>query len=373
MRQRWIGPALALGGLLVIGCGTPDVAPPEVQPAGSGMPRIERRPFVVAEQDRPDRYYIVFDVTASGQVVFWDQVRESGNIAVLDSTGQMVRRFGRTGEGPGETREVWHLNIQGDTLRIYGMGLIKRSLDGRLFSDERFFSPDLALSWLKDSVDQWEPDWRRNEQYDSVAIRRAIHGQPGGRRLVGMEDSVFANAVLSAPLTPMGLPYVSTQDKFWVGNGWTYLLRAYDADGKPLYTMQPDLLPNGRGPREMRILREQLLNRPKFVRGPNGEAVPVASAAPRLDTLDREVPPHFSRNPFHIDEFGRLWVVGLARDSTSVDVWADSVFLGRTMLPCFAARPGTRAALGPGWLLLECEVDDSDWPTELQLYRVIER
>jgi hypothetical protein len=171
----------------------------------------------------------------------------------------------------------------------------------------------------------------------------------------------------------LSMPYVGALDGFWIGEGWNFTLRRYHADGSALRTIHHNLPPNAMGPRQVRLTRELIERMPRFNRGPSGERLPLADQRGRLDTLERERIPHFTRNPLHLDEHGRLWVIGLSRDSTSVDIFADTTWLGRAMLPCFASRVGTRAALGPGWLLLECELDDSDWPTELQLYRVIEQ
>ena len=114
--------------------------------------------------------------------------------------------------------------------------------------------------------------------------------------------------------------------------------------------------------------------RNSFMRGPNVERIALPDDRGRLDTLERESIRHFTRNPLHVDEFGRLWVVGVSRDSTSVDLFADTTFVGRAMLPCYASGVGIRVAFGRGgWMVLECEVEDGDWPTELQLCRIVEK
>lgn len=359
-------------------CGSPEVPPPPIGPAGAGMPRFERRMLVIAEEDRPEERFMFFDVDAQGSVIYAASRVEAPLYRRVDSTGRPILAFGQTGEGPGETRMPVGLWYAGDTMRIHESGrgmLVELDREGRSLRDRRLPPGGITLSWVgSDSVDWWESLPLPSEVIEARTVFRIPLGAPSERRrLVGPEDAVLdsastargSNAVLS-------MPYVAATDHFWIADGWNFTLRHFRADGSVLATIEHQVAPNTRGPRQLRLARELIERMPRFMRGPNGERIPLEDQRGRLDTLDRERIDHFTRNPLHLDVHGRLWVIGLSHDSTSVDIFADTTWLGRTMLPCFASRVGTRAALGPGWLLLECEIDDSDWPTELQLYRVIE-
>jgi hypothetical protein len=110
------------------------------------------------------------------------------------------------------------------------------------------------------------------------------------------------------------------------------------------------------------------------MRGPNGEAVPLPDQRGHLDTLSREITPHFNRAALHVDDLGRLWVVGVTNDPTTVDLFADTTFIGRAVLPCYLLPYGTPVVLTGHWLLLECELPRTSEPaSELQLYRIVDR
>jgi hypothetical protein len=254
--------------------------------------------------------------------------------------------------------------------------VVELDMKGAPIRDRRIPAHGIRLSWVgADSLDWWMPPLPGRTVEAGTVFRIPVGSPDVRRRLVGPEDAVLDSASTKRGLNAaLSMPYVaSTDDDLWIGDGWNFTLRRYRADGSVLTTIHHDSPPNAMGPRQVRLTRESIERMPRFDRGPNGERIPLVDQRGRLDTLERERIPHFTRNPLHLDEHGRLWVIGLSRDSTSVDIFADTTWVGRTMLPCFASRIGTRAALGPGWLLLECEIDDSDWPTELQLYRVIEQ
>ena len=376
MRIHWNSTLVVLG-VACIGCGTPDVAPPEVQPVGAGMPMLERRPFQVAESDLPEGRFMSFDVASGGRVVYAASNEDSPKFRVLDSTGIRLAAFGRSGEGPGETRNVVRVEVRNDTIRVHETArfmLVETGMDGRFLQERRVPGYGIALAWFRDSIDHWDSHASPGAPMLAQTVYRSSLGGQVGRRLIGPEDSVLAAAAAKHGINAvLAIPYASNGDQFWIADPWTYSVRKFDAEGALLRAFSPDVPPATMGPRMLAIARDQISRRPKFTRGPKGQAIPLPDESGRLDTLDREQIKHFSRNPLHLDSHGRLWVIGLVRDSTSVDVFADTTWLGRAMLPCYASGYGTRVALGPGWLLLECEVDDGDWPTELQLYRVIEQ
>ena len=150
-------------------------------------------------------------------------------------------------------------------------------------------------------------------------------------------------------------------------------IHSYDASGKPLAVFGRDLPPHFRGPQELAQVREAVLRAQRPVPGPNGRSMGGQDQGRRLDTLAKEITAYFHRTPLHVDRAGRLWVIGTTNDSTTIDVFADTTFLGRTTLPCFLLVTGYPAVLNGGWLLLECTLPDTaDRRSELQLYRVLD-
>ncbi len=343
------------------------------------MPRLERRDLGIAEEDRPENRYFAFDVNARGEVLYRTGEEATPMFRIADSLGHRLREFGRSGEGPGEVRQALQLRFEGDTIVVFASEPRKLAFfdqTGRPLGDV-VLAPSvesgLPLAWVRDSFDAWMGIPGDPASASRTAHRFALAGDGGGRRLVGREDSIVAST-LSPRIGngPMIVPYTATNDRFWVGDPWEYRIRAFSVDGTPLYTIQPSVPPARLGPKQVAFVRASIERQPRYMHGPNGEALALPDRRGRLDTLDREVIPHFGRFPLHVDHHGRLWVIGSSRDSITVDVFRDSTWLGRQSLPCVTRAAGTNAALGPGWLLLECEVDEGDWPTELQLYRVIE-
>ncbi len=368
--------------LLLLACGTPaEQAPPPViadaTPA-KGMPMLERRPLALAPDDRPEDWFMFFDVTEAGRVIYQVTESEGPLFRVVDSTGHRLAAFGREGEGPGEIRDLVGIELFGDTVQLYSSGtarLVDLDLAGHLLRERTAYIGDINLAWVGDSVDHWEPLPRGPDGTQPRSIVRSLVGEREGRTLLTDADSIFAAAITQRGTNrPLSFPYAATRDRIWVADPWDYRIRVYDASGTPLEDFGLDLPPSRWGPIGAAKTRKRLESRPKFMRGPNGESVRLRDASGRLDTLEQERLPHFGRNPLHLDGHGRLWVVGYSHDSTAVDLFEDSRHLGRVMLPCYSTGPGTMVAFArTGWMAIECEIEDSDWPTEMQLYRIVEQ
>jgi hypothetical protein len=342
------------------------------------MPAFERRPLTIAQEDLPEGRYFMFGVVSDGSVIYQASNGKAPILRRIDSTGQHLDAFGRDGEGPGEIRSLVGLTVRGDTLQLYESGrfaLIEMTLAGKLLRERRTMNFDITLAWLPDSVDHWEPIPFPGKEGRRV-IRSAI-GKVDGRTLFDTTSTAFAATIAKHPgeqNLSLSFPYAATPDRIWLADPWNYRIWTFAGDGRQLSDFVHDLPPNTRGPRAISETRERIMKAPRFTRGPNGQRIELPDQRGRLDTLERERIRHFTRNPLHVDEFGRLWVVGVTRDSTSVDLFSDTTFVGRVMLPCYASPTGIRVAFGRGgWMVLECEVEGGDWPTELQLYRIIER
>ncbi|MDX2263322.1 MAG: hypothetical protein SFU84_16640 [Gemmatimonadales bacterium] len=371
-------PAAALLLLGAMACGTDAPAPPAAPGVvGSGMPTFERRPLAIAEEDLPEERYMLFDVASDGSVFYQASMSKGPMLRRVDSTGRRLHAFGRDGEGPGELRGLAFQEIHGDTLQIFNSdrrALIDMTLDGKLLRERRVAGYDIALVWHRDSVDHWDPTPRPGK---SPRVVRSAIGESEGRVLFDSTSPAFTTAITKRTgqaTSPTQFSYTATADRMWVADPWEYRISTFNSDGTPITSFVHAIAPNRFGPRALAETRARILKTPRFMRGPNGERIALPDDRGRLDTLERESIRHFTRNALHVDEFGRLWVVGVSRDSTSVDLFSDTTFVGRVMLPCYASGVGIRVAFGRnGWMVLECEVEGGDWPTELQLYRIIER
>ena len=371
-------PALLLSLVLFCSCdGRDRDVPPPVQgtvPVAK-MPRLERQPFTLSEDDLADGEYWPLAVSSGGEVVFRASEEDAPMFRVVDSTGHRLVAVGRQGDGPGEFRGPLFLQVRDQALWMWDarrMVSLRYSMKGKSLGESPAPVVRLPLEWFGDSVDLWTP--ARAGDPETPSIQRSAVGGGPARTLIPATDSGLqqvAAAWLGQRLDL--LPYALGPDRIYVGDAYTFRIYSYDGAGKPLAVFGRTLPPHRRGPREAAEYRKGLTQAMKATVGPDGKAFRQPGISARLDTLDREVTTHFFRSPLHVDDSGRLWIVGKQNDSTTIDVFEDTTFLGRTVLPCFLNRRGKPASLRGKWLLLECTLPEtSDRPTELQLYRVKE-
>ena len=371
---------LAILAAVVLGCSdsprAPEASSAPVPP--SGMPSLERRSLALADADVAETYYWAMGVSEVGNIVFLASAKERPMFRVVDSTGRRLAAFGRQGDGPGEFRQPLTLEVRGDSLLIHDSGRMTSLLytwGGRSIGESQAPVFDIPLAWIGDSMDHWQPPGLGTTLPGRSVIRRTQVGDTGGRVLIAAQDSGFQVVLASTPGgKPLSrLPYAVGPDRIYLADAYRYRIYSYDSTGHLIATFGRQLPPHRMGPRQLAQQRESILRQPKYMRGPKGEAIALPDRRGRLDTLDREITPHFNRAPLHVDAYGRLWVVGVTNDSTTVDVFVDTTFLGRVVLPCYLFRVGNPVALTGHWLLLECELPEAaDLATELQLYRIVE-
>lgn len=371
-------PALLLFLLIACGCDLRDSAvPPPVRRTTSiaTMPRLERQPFTLAEDDLADGEYWPLAVSSSGEVVYRASEEDAPMFRIVDSTGHRLVAFGRQGEGPGEFRGPLFLQVRDKALWMWDarrMVALRYSMKGKALGEAPAPVVRQPLEWLGDSVDLWIP--ARAGDSETPSIQRVAVGGGPARTLIPSSDSGLRQVVAAWLGQRLDLlPYALGPDRIYVGDAYNFRIYSYDGAGKPLAVFGRTLPPHHRGPREAAEYRAGLTQSLKPTVGPDGKAFRQPGMSARLDTLDREVTTHFFRSPLHVDDSGRLWVVGKQNDSTTIDVFADTTFLGRTVLPCFLNRRGKPVSLSGKWLLLECTLPEaSDRPTELQLYRILD-
>lgn len=374
MHQLRLAPVVLLS---VLGCKAPTEpaapAPPPV--VSTDMPLLERRPLSIADADLPDRFFSPAAVGPNGEVVYFTALGSQPIFRIVDSTGQRIGGFGRQGEGPGEFRLPLQLRVYGDSIRIQDFSRlvsIDYSMAGKYQGERNARILKTPLAWLRDSVDIW--DLSPTGATATPAVVRQALDESKGRTVIPATDSGLQHLadVFRARPRPV-IPYAAGAGRVYLADPYAYRIHSYDASGKPLAVFGRDLPPHFRGPQELAQVREAVLRAQRPVPGPNGRSMGGQDQGRRLDTLAKEITAYFHRTPLHVDRAGRLWVIGTTNDSTTIDVFADTTFLGRTTLPCFLLVTGYPAVLNGGWLLLECTLPDTaDRRSELQLYRVLD-
>lgn len=302
-------------------------------------------------------------VSSKGATALFSEEDSGLEILIFGADGKLAAQIDRRGEGPGEFRRLAFLGFVDTTLYVPAPGrpaLLEFDSHGRFLAEHRLDGTSLAAMGVSpgviDIVD-FDVGGFSGVSVETVGTR---HAQP----LITVKDSFVAGA--STPTVGRSLQrpgYVRSGRFALVGNGRTYRIGVYDQNGILLGEFGRDLPPNHRGQRGIAGIRD---------------AIDLALSTPspgnrqlreRLDTIARERVAHFGRGGLGVDSTGRLWVVGRVGDSTFADVFADTTFLGRHILPCFRSSGGF--AINGRFIALRCQ-EGSEAGYRLQLYRIVD-
>jgi hypothetical protein len=338
--------------------------------AGAGLPRLEEVTLYVDAAHAPEQDVAPLAVTLRGTVTY---VQSRGRYVTVDSMGRVTAEFGLLGEGPGESRGG--MPIGGDSvvaiISATPPSILTFTPEGRLLSEYR--SPGLIdgmrQQLVGDSIDRSFSQrlvGRSSilEDVQGPITRTCITGGCE-RELMAADDSILRLVMTAAPRKD-GVrwpPYAAEPGRFVLGDGVDYRLWAFDDGGKLLYAFGRIVEPRRLTPRELAF--EEVHWKARIAQG-----VPLDLKQMREDVMKERIP-HFSHGSMGFDERRRLWVTGKVNDSTFADIFADSVFLGRIMLPCVRER-GTVGIRGH-WMALLCENEGNDSiPFIVRLFRIVE-
>lgn len=341
------------------------------EPAGTTLPQLERIQLVTPVDLTPERPTQPIAVSTTGQILYRPTARRSDTLLVLlDSTGRFIGRIGAQGQGPGELLQATELRFVDTVATVLDLDqahVTRFSPGGMAVDDYRVGARQWLLASWRDSM-----DWMRRTSGDRPEIFRTDAEGNGGRPLVTDSDSLLRVATSGNRSASLDIPaYATDGARLALGDPVSYVIQIYDAGGRPTTAIRRNIEPRRRTAREL----ERDAGRLKAMmhggfRGPNGP-VAIGGLEGRLDSLAKAVLPHFSRHGLWFDAEHRLWVVGETHDSTFADVFSDSTFLGRLMVPC--RQSGMSVSLNGRWLGLVCASDaNGDYDAELQLYRIRE-
>lgn len=369
---------LALG---ATACDSPDSGPaqepiaPEVSPeALLVMPAIQRVNLSWPRDSQPFGP-VRIAVSSAGTIAVLDPQGGPPFLTLHDSTGSFVARTGSAGEGPGELTGMGQLLSYGGEFVVLDDGraaVVRYSArDGKPIGEDPLRVPGFALSIVDDSIDMFDAEFAFRQAAPGIA-RYAISGG-GSRTVVSDSDPLFRQA-LGLPLTsrkPVPPPgWFSDSSTIIWGDGWRYELAIVSREGADTVRLSRRLEPNFRGPLGSRMMRAAIEDMPQAMRGPKGQAIQLPDVAARLDTLEREVVPYFGASGIGKDAAGRIVVAGVAGDSSFIDVFAGTKFLGRSTVDCFTP---VWISVNRGWVAMQCrDRDEDDRTYTIQLYRIRE-
>ncbi len=345
-------------------------APPPAQRSG---PANDRMPSLVLQRtsdslsNSPGSVWASFVVGSDGTIVLYDDRGDGMLYSVVDSSGAVVRRFGRIGDGPGEVRGGNMIGIVDSTFlldqepRVTAFSLSGRVLASRVLD---------AMTFLRAAVsDRQALGVQPFHQGDFPVLVSITSGTV--RMLVPAGDSFMA-AAFPPGLPPDGhprIPVVGIRDSgFVLGDGWNYQLALYDWNGTLVRVLRRALPRIRLTPRRIDREVQATVRSLREVRGRR----PGDSARVRDDVIRR--PQEFFPHNGHLgfDTQGRLWVVGIDADSGYADLFNDHRFLGRLALPC--ADFAGQWSLNGAWLVLACAPDDAAFPGDavFKVFRLVD-
>lgn len=303
-------------------------------------------------------------VATSGTTAVMSATTGEFGVLLFAADGSPQAVISRPGQGPGEFSSPAVLHFADTVLHVFPTARpasIRFDAHGGLLDETRLHATSRGVMGLSDAtIDAMHLG---PGGFDGIAMERV--GTEFSHPFLTTENSAVESASRD-PNNPgfhLPPPYVRSGGFAIVGDGWTYKLAVFDTTGEQLGIFGRDLPTSPRGPRGLAVRRASL---ELAVREPLPGTEKLRA---RLDTLDRERVVHFLRGSLGVDGKGRLWVVGSFGDSTFADVFADTTFLGRHVLPCLQATGG--ASVNGAFLALRClEPDEESY--RLRLYRIVD-
>jgi hypothetical protein len=335
---------------------------PALKTAERAPLRISARPITqigVQSGDPNQQFNRITDAAllSDGTIVVAD--RGSAQIRFFDRTGRFIRKLGREGQGPGEFRQLTHLNVaHGDSLVAWDAigsrftvftpsGGVARTfspkggppsrtvtvVDG-LAADGAFFGyrttrepPPLREAITRDTLTM--AVFTRDGEYVrdvGIFLGHETRQHAGGR-------GVGPSGAMANMWSVKGVPFAretyfqTSRDLLYVGDGMTYQIRAYDRAGALT--------------RIIRVRNEPRSVTPQMIDRFRSERSRIhAQRGPRVDPkVSRELFPKVlpAYAALRIDGAQRLWVQDYPAPGQNAGEWSvfarDGKYLGRVTTP----------------------------------------
>lgn len=259
--------------------------------------------------------------------------------ATMGELRYTVPRGMREGESSGAGMLFAHGNVIEivDTLRSR---IITVTEHGGVVREDSLPENQIILSVSSDSIDVMP-----FHNMGNGVSRRPRRGN-GGLELVANTDPYLRWWSSRHTATWATVPaYYARAAKMVLGEGIMYRLVLLDRAARGHMEFGRELPPRYRTDAEHSHFARLLL----AIAEENVDSVTLVG---EIASTRSQVLPHFGRSGVWIDPSGRVWVVGSASDSTFVDIFADGVYIGRTMIDCWGSND--RIAYAAGWMALLC-------------------
>lgn len=350
-------------------------------PESNFLPTLQEVELDIPVSELPVNTFTTFALTSSGTISYMPDRQREPLITSIDSSGRVIARWGRRGEGPGELLgDEELLSADSFVVAVGGSGERVRVYDvrGSLLAERSDVPQGFAADVSSDRIAWWQSFKVGRGPRPSVSpgrVRPLVSWCIWDRcltELLSTSDTLLRQVHESAtPILHGAWPAFGIDgERLVLGDGYNYTLWVFPKPGAAPVRFGRALPPR------MASLPEIARAESSWARlertgypGPRGQRV-----APKYDEereFIRTVPmPHFQLGGIKFDGLHRLWVIGRAGDSTFFDVFADTTFLGRFTVAC--RRFGRAATVRGRWMAIGCETDDDLKPYVIRLFRIVD-
>ena len=332
------------------------------------MPKL-RHAFTTKDIDlSPINRLTPIAVGPQGHVLFVSSAVSSQlRMAMVDSTGKLVLRLGRTGAGPGEVKSPRPVEVGKDRVSVWDSEnavFLEWNFNGTLLQSVK--ATGLAgVSFAGKEVVGVRSVARA---WHIVSLDRTT-GQL--RELIPAADTFVAahfGLVEGGPKSSYA-PVTGVWSKgFVVAEPGNYAVALYRWDGALVRVLGRQLSPMHASAGRIDDFLATF-NRQAAARGqPPMDNVRMAMM--RKQALEAVLPGIFPGGAIRVDSRNRMWVLGMEGDSAFADVFATDRFIGRLPLPCRLYNGFW--GLSGAWLAVACLPDDQkfDGDAVVKLFRI---
>lgn len=351
--------------LTLAACGSTDLIDPPPPPAT--LPQLVELPLRLGLEDqRREIFHLVVD--DHGSIIYSINTPGGDRLIRLDSTGKRTDSFAPTGSQPGEFTDLAIPFRAGDTILVFDTARLlfaKFLRDGTYSGDTPETLPRIPLAVFNDSVDEFVAG-RDGRTSSGMIVRRALNSTRI-RPLLNSGDSLL---IRTLGQNDNRVPVWASGNRGSVlADPISYRLFFFWPNGSVRFAAGREIPPNRRGPRELALRLRELELAERFDTLPDGSAKSAPDLIRRKESAATDTIVHFVQPGMQFDGQGRLWIIGTTGDTTFADVFADTTFLGRTLLPCI--RPSS-VSINNDWLAVACTATSMGGVYPLHLYRVKE-
>jgi hypothetical protein len=340
---------------VLLGC-----APDKVETASGGLPTLALHHVTNDIETSPNSMAERAIVGPDGKLVFAADRESDWLVTVLDSNGAFLAGLGRRGSGPGEMQMAQVISIGDEGVTMFDpvqQRLVIAGLDDSLHSQVTF-------------TEQFFPFHRWQGQLLGLSLgpagfRVMVADIATGktRDIVPPSDSFLTTTFPKPQLTSQaemmamrvpGVGYLG--DKLVVGEGHSYRLMVYNADGTTDHLLSRDIPPAVLG--KVRLEAQIKTMRDAMNRfGAAGPEMESQMEAAIKSFTERKIP-HFGALALLSDSADRGWVIGSVGDSAFADIFTEGQYLGRLGIACRGFNE--QWSLSGNWLAMVCMPDDPE-------------